>query len=89
MEEHYSSAVALARRHGQEQFPQRPIWCRFPVSVERRIRRNPLGAIVCAAHAIEDRESLYAYLDALPVPENLRRELRTILMLNYQNGGDK
>ena len=82
-------AIALCRRHGQEQFPARPIFYSFPASVEQRIRRNPLGAILCAAHAIEDREAIFRYLDSLPVCDRLRRELRTILMSEYQRGGAK
>lgn len=82
-------AIELAHRHGQEQFPVRPIWCYFPASVESRIRRNPLGAILCAARAIEDREALYSYIDSLPVNEKLRDEIRGILMLDYQRGGTK
>lgn len=79
-----SKAVALARRHGQEQFPTRPIWYYFPVSVESRIKRNPFGAIALAVQAIADREAIYSYISSLPVKDSIKREINSILMLNYQ-----
>ena len=77
-------AVSLAQRHGQEQFPTRPIWYYFPISVESRIKRNPFGAIALAVQAIADREAIYSYIDSLPVKESLKREIKSILLLNYQ-----
>ena len=79
------NAIALANRHDQEQFPTRPIWFYFPASVESRIKRNPFGAIALAVQAIADREAVYAYVDALPVKDELKREIKSILLLDYQN----
>lgn len=79
------NAIALAHRHGQEQFPARPIWTCFSYTVQRKIKTNPLGAITLAAQAIEDREAVYRYIDSLPVNQNLKDEIKTILLLNYSH----
>lgn len=78
-----ADAIALANRHGQEQFPVRPIWSCFSCTVQRKIKTNPFGAITLAAQAIEDREAVYHYIDSLPVDPKLRREIKAILMLDY------
>ena len=83
-----ASAVALAQRHGQNQFPQRPIWGYFTASVQKRIRQNPFGAISFAAQCIAEREVVLQYCDSLPIPEELRREIRHILVLDYYNHGE-
>lgn len=82
------NAVELAHRHDQE-LPTRPIWYCFPASVQERIKRNPFGAIALAVQAIADREAVYSYVDALPVKDELKREIKSILLLDYQNARRK
>ena len=77
------STTLFAHRHGQEHFPARPIFHHFPVSVQKRIKVNPLGAITFAAQCIADKEALFDYVDSLPIPEKLRREIRLILVIEH------
>lgn len=56
----------------------RPIYHCFTASVQNQIRKNPLGAICFAA-----RESLFDYVEALPIPQDLKTEIKNILTLDY------
>ena len=77
------STILFAHRHGQEHFPARPIFHRFPASVQKNIRVNPLGTITFAAQCLADKEALFDYVDSLSIPEKLRREIRNILVIEY------
>ena len=83
------STLAFAARHGQPQLPARPVFAYFPISVQKRIKCNPLGAILYAAHCIEDREAIYRYIDSLPVCHELRMEIGSILRHEFLNEGRK
>ena len=76
-------AIQLARRQGQKHFPARPIYHCFTASVQNQIRKNPLGAISFAARCIAERESLFDYVEALPIPQDLKNEIKNILTLDY------
>lgn len=80
---------SFAQRHGQPEFPVRPIFHHFPYSVQKRIKANPLGAIAFAAQCLADREAILAYVDSLPIPEELRNEIRSILLIEYYRGGQQ
>jgi hypothetical protein len=76
---------SFAHRHGQPQFPACPIFKTFTHSIQKAIRRNPLGAITLAAEVIAEKEQLFNYIDSLPIPENIRMEIAHILTLEYIN----
>lgn len=80
---------SFAVRHGQPNFPTRPIYARFTFTVEQKIKQNPLGAICFAAKCLADKEALFRYVDSLPVPEELRNEIRHILTIEYNRNGSR
>jgi hypothetical protein len=74
---------SFAHRHGQQQFPARPIFSGFTASVQKAIRFNPLGAITFAAQCVSEKEALFNYVDSLPIPADVKSEITRILMLEY------
>lgn len=65
---------------------EQPIFFRFTPGTERQIKRNPVGAIVFAAQAIEKRETIIAYAEHLPVSNELRKKIRGLLLHQYCAG---
>lgn len=80
----------LVRNHGgASDYPECPIFFFPPVTVAKKIRTNPFGAILYAAKCIADREAVLNYVRSLPVDERLREDIYYILLDAYRRGIDR
>lgn len=67
MQKTQQEVLDFASRHGQAIYPNHPIKIHFSKTVEKKIKNDPLGAIMLAAMHIDKWEEIYRFIFSLPI----------------------
>lgn len=80
-------AMEKLRKLGQVAYPAE-LYAHFTPSVEKKIRINPLGAILVAAKALDDRNEIIDYVDTLPVSTDTKKQIHFALSVAFIRSGE-
>lgn len=79
-------AMEKLRKLGQVAYPAE-LYARFSPSVKKQIFNNPIGAIIVAASAVDNRNEIIDFVADLPVGSDAKNQIETALTIAFCETG--